>query len=261
MRPNRSSLTKIIRKTGHKRDQQGIYARFLREANHWKEHIENSKQKILQTVASCNAQYITILGSGWLIDLPLQKLTEHCLHIYLVDIHHPQIIKDKYSSKQVTFIENDLTGLIAPIYEQLKKQGLNKSLSMNDLDINYNFVDTLPKTELFVSLNILDQLDTLLCEYLLKKNVSNTADLFQLRKSIQENHINQLKQQSFCIIYDMFEIHKQKGIEKKRLKTSFIDDQIQPSENWIWNFDTKGMYIPKHEVDYEIAFYSNCLEK
>ncbi len=85
--------------------------RYLRESAGWNKHLERTRKFISDSFAHTEAESVAVLGSGWLLDVPLDHLIQRFRKVYLVDIHHPiQIRKKTAGMSQVELIEADLTG-------------------------------------------------------------------------------------------------------------------------------------------------------
>jgi len=63
-----------IRRMGFIKDQEGIMNRYLRESSQWKEHLEHTRKFIRESFAQTEAETVAVLGSGWLLDVPLDHL-------------------------------------------------------------------------------------------------------------------------------------------------------------------------------------------
>jgi len=100
-----------IRRMGFLRDQEGIMNRYLREKGNWDPHLNHSKEFILRCFRDDRIQTVAVLGSGWLLDVPLDEMAKRFSTIYLVDIRHPPQIRKKVEPmSRVRLIEADLTG-------------------------------------------------------------------------------------------------------------------------------------------------------
>jgi len=92
-------------------DQEGIMTRYLKEKENWDEHLEKSREYILKSVGNKKLSTISILGSGWLLDVPLEELTIQFQKVILVDIFHPpQILHKVRNMPRVKTMEMDITG-------------------------------------------------------------------------------------------------------------------------------------------------------
>jgi hypothetical protein len=102
---------KIIRKMGYLSDQRGIINRLLREENGWDIHLENSRIFILKHAIREDCKRIGILGSGWLLDVPMDEITRQAHQVYLYDIYHPaQVMHLTNKYEGVELVQADLTG-------------------------------------------------------------------------------------------------------------------------------------------------------
>ena len=79
-----SKQRKLLRKLGFFLDSEGILNRYYREKGAWDSHLENTKKAILQSAESKGKNIAVVLGSGWLLDVPLAELAEMFGKVYLV---------------------------------------------------------------------------------------------------------------------------------------------------------------------------------
>jgi hypothetical protein len=225
---------------GYVTDQNGIRLRYLREHNHWLPHLNQCKQQILNFVAQSNAKKINILGSGWLLDVPLNDLLNTGCHVTLTDIWHPANVMHQYkTNNQVTFLKNDLTGGC-----------VEKAVHLNHFDVIEQVISNAPtpfnisKYDAIVSVNLLNQLDILLCDYIEQKFKTKAANLAPLRQTLQQNHLNWLKGGNSLIITDVteeqFSFDGQKIASKPLVYASFSN--FKKLNHWTWVFDTHGRY-------------------
>lgn len=236
---------------GFQHDQEGILNRYLRENKNWDIHLQHSKDFILKSLTTVEYSSIAILGSGWLLDVPIDALIQLNKKVYLVDIFHPQQIKYKYRNfSNIVFVQADITaGLINSVHEIIKK-GIKPSLSEIVIS-HYNLSE---KVDFVVSLNLLNQLDILLVDNLTENFNFETRELEQFRKRIQQNHFDFLRQYNFSILFDYKEICFNKDNEKVSENNSiFIDLPTAPiEETWQWIFDTCGSYNDSEKVIFEV---------
>jgi hypothetical protein len=69
---------------GFIKDQEGIMNRYLRESSQWKKHLEKTRNFISGSFSHTEAETVAVLGSGWLLDVPLDHLVQRFRHVYLV---------------------------------------------------------------------------------------------------------------------------------------------------------------------------------
>ncbi|MCQ2959860.1 MAG: hypothetical protein MJ198_06705 [Bacteroidales bacterium] len=234
------SLHSIAKKAGYVTDQMGIQKRYVRENSLWKSHLENTKNFIVENISLCNERNsVAVLGSGWLLDVPIEELTQKFNDVYLYDIVHPEpvVVKTKKYSN-VHLVERDLTGGAIELAEQSEtfQQFLSYLQEIKCVDWN--------QFDMVVSVNILNQLDILLCDFLSEKFSASEEQLKEVRRIVQQNHINELPNGKSCLIFDYREENK-----------TVIDNQIQTKDllyctlpessccrEWDWLFDSSQMY-------------------
>lgn len=235
------SLSAIARRTGYVRDQIGIQMRFLRENQLWQSHLQNTKQYIADYMSQSNRHgSAAVLGSGWLLDVPIDELAKTYHDVYLFDIVHPEQITVRLRKyPNVHLVVCDLTGGAVELAEQAdsfaefmqKMSSLSLSVDCKEFDAVF-------------SVNVLNQLDILLCDYLADKFGVSEHDLIPVRQKIQQFHIDNLPIGKTCIITDVAEENRTANgtsvEEKNLLYCTFPTGQNQ--KEWIWNFDSNQTY-------------------
>ena len=226
-------------------DQQGIMERYLCEASGWDSHLKRTRAFILNCIQKYSPSSVMILGSGWLLDIPVDELNEACDRVLLVDICHPvQIHKKIKKLTNCQLIYADLTGgAVENTYrfiQTFKKSGKKESLDQID------FYDTLPdhKVAYTISVNVLNQLDILLVDYIRRFIEYPDVEIKKFRKRIQEYHLSLLKPGESCLISDQEEIiiNKRKPhIQTKKLLYANLPAGIK-KQHWKWMFDKEGVY-------------------
>jgi len=230
---------KITKNSHYKTDQNGIINRYFVEKNNWEEHLDNSKQYILNFISDCVDKNIAILGSGWLLDVPVNEILRKNNKLYLFDINHPKQLVKKYGNeKNIEFVKADLTNNLVAALTYAKKFNEFAEIVTNVIPLNFN------KYDFVISLNLLNQLDILLCDLLKKKfNITDTA-LIDIRQAIQQKHLFALPKGKSCIITDYSEINYRQSISDGKVKQLIYTpfDNLRNKKEWFWNFDTKRTY-------------------
>lgn len=234
-----------------KQDQKGIMQRYLNEKNAWDYHLNQCKTIIRQQFHG--GDKIAILGSGWLLDVPMQDLLASYKEIHLYDINHPrQILHKYYNNSKVKFITCDLTnGLYKTIGNHSKEELLQK-LHANTWSLKFE------KYSAVVSLNVLNQLDILFIDRLKKKYSFSANELKTIRLKIQKDHLASLKANHSLLISDVEEYatHLNEKIETKSqlaycpLPTDSLLNQ------WLWQFENHGLYHKNHSTAFLVQAYA-----
>ncbi len=235
---------------GYITDQSGIINRYLREKENWDIHLNNTKKYILQSIKNQkNTNSIAVLGSGFLLDFPLEEISKIYNKIYLFDINHPQkIVSLAKKNPKIELITIDLN-FGAMNLAQKSKSFEEFCTELENIKITIDF----DKYDYIVSLNILNQLDILLCDFLIEKFDIKEEETLLVRKKIQENHLNCLIKNKSCIITDYKQEDTNIKTDEKFCKNSlYCTLKGQNTEYWDWIFDTLGMYKEDHKTTLKV---------
>lgn len=235
------SYRRILNRMGYYNYQRGLIFHHLDEEGSWNTHLKNCRNFILKALDYYKPSKVTVLGSGWLLDLPLKEMIDLVAGINLVDIIHPPEVKEQIAGmKKVTLREEDISGGL--INEAWQKAGhrtfFNKLRSLDEIIIN----EYQPHFDagMVISLNILTQLETLPLEFLKKRSLKNEESFLQFRKKVQFKHISFLKKHESVLISDISEVITGKSgdvIENPSVLTILPDAKYR--EDWTWDFDLK----------------------
>ena len=121
----------LIRCPGHLKDLGVLYdlialqvrARRLRRA--WSSHVQNTQRAVIDLAVSLHddpsskrQKTCAILGSGLLLEVPIDALCTHYEKVFCVDLFHmPEVRRRCASLANVELIEADLTGCFAYLSE------------------------------------------------------------------------------------------------------------------------------------------------
>lgn len=226
-------------------DQEGIMKRYLRERENWDGHLQQCKNFIIQAFQDSSVRSVAVLGSGWLLDLPLEYLSERFEEVHLIDIHHPAQVRKKLESyTNVKTQAVDITGggiEFAWDYAQSGYGQLDPSILS---EFNPQTPDLESDPDAFISLNILNQLDILIVDFLKSRNPRfREHDFIPFRSSIQGFHVDWISQKPACLISDILEVNTDKRgkITTLELLHTTLPDSSR-SEEWTWDFDLSGFY-------------------
>ncbi|NJK97130.1 MAG: hypothetical protein HC905_21415 [Bacteroidales bacterium] len=249
------SKDKILSKIGYYNDQKGIMNRYLREVQNWNPHLEKSKKAILEGMIGKNRNKVIVLGSGWLLDIPLEELSSEFGEVWLADVYHPpQIVKKASQLSNVKFVQTELTGMAEQVYDATKvyrktkfKTPVEEFKSQSPVDLNtYDYV---------ISCNILDQLDIILMDYLREYNVYTGEEIEILVTKIQKCHLDSLPRKKTTLICDLEEwvMDAEEKVSNKRSLVNVSLPGIETMASWIWKFDTQMTYYPLCKTYFKVA--------
>jgi hypothetical protein len=236
-------------------DQQGIIERYLEEHEGWKLHLESTRSFIMDCIKKYSPKSVVIMGSGWLLDVPLKELIDMCERIYLADIWHPRQIRamvQKYPN--CSLVCTDLTGgAVKQVYDLVKsyrKTGIREPLQ----SISYDAPEFPDKDTYMISLNILNQLDIILMDYVKRFIQYPDDEIRDFRKKIQENHLALLKPGQSCLIVDQEEIvsdsKNQVVATKKPVYVKLPEGKKRMA--WKWTFDQGGAFNKGNMTEFNV---------
>lgn len=237
--PHTASYRRILHTMGYYNYQQGLIFRHLNQDRGWDTHLARCRDFILKALELVKPSRITVLGSGWLMELPLAEMAERTGKIVLIDIvHPPEVIEQTERLRNVEVSEEDVSGGL--IEEVWKKVGgrtfLNRLPSLETIQIpDYEPVED---PGMVISLNILTQLEILPEKLLRKKSKATDEDFKNFKKEIQDRHIRFLKKYPSLLISDIVEVvfdSTGARTEKNTLLAEIPEGRMK--EEWIWDFD------------------------
>jgi hypothetical protein len=249
----------MLGRMGYYNYQAGMIHHHIREEGGWEDHLRHCRDFILKAIDMFKPEKVTVLGSGWLLDLPFAEIAESTAKVCLIDIiHPPDVITQVRSFSNVELSEDDVTGgLIAEVWEKAGKFSFFKRLkSLSDIEIPEFKTDTDPG--MVISLNITTQLEALILGYVKKRGRFSDKELTDFRKGIQEMHIRFLKKHRSVIISDCEEIliDKSGNITSDLTLLADLPRGIF-KEEWTWNFDKPGDGLYNSKSQFRIVALIN----
>lgn len=254
------SLTyrRVLNRMGYYNYQRGLIYHHLDEEGSWNSHLGNCRAFILKAMELRKPSKVTVLGSGWLLDLPLKEMAETGAEICLVDIVHPPEVKEQVAGLgKVTLIEDDVSGgLISEVWEKARRKFFKKRLGTPDsIDVS----EYLPKSDpgMVISLNILTQLENLPLEFLKKRSGGDDEAFLRFRQRVQEKHIGFLKKHLSVLITDIAEIISESSGRVSEIPSVVTDlPQAKLRDEWTWLLDPyelRNDIVPMQEAVKELS--------
>jgi hypothetical protein len=234
---------KLLSSMGYNSDSQGIINRYIREEGGWEQHLQNTKKYIMQAAQDKTKSCVYVLGSGWLLDVPVDYLAKNFEKVFMVDVVHPKQIVHKFrKTNNIQFITEDITGgYINKIHAALRNAKSTQPGLKNMQTETFQFSK---KPGFIVSVNLLSQLSNLLVEYMEQYNIWSPEELTNMSKDIQARHLALLQPGISCLVADYEEMlldNKNNIHQKKQL----IHAAFPPNKNqksWEWKFDMSKTY-------------------
>ncbi|MHA1598949.1 MAG: hypothetical protein ACTSV1_09525 [Alphaproteobacteria bacterium] len=137
-----------LKRLGYLKQLIGLAARHKRCRAAWGPHLGNTREMIVNAADHCSGHgTAVILGSGLLLDVPLQELADKFDEVVLVDIlHMPNVRRAVAGRDNVRLEERDITGVV---------EALSRGEVARPEAVDFGEAD------LLVSCNILSQLGIL----------------------------------------------------------------------------------------------------
>lgn len=246
---------RILSRMGYYNYQRGLIYHHLNEEGSWNSHLKNCRDFILKSIEYYNPSVVTVLGSGWLLDLPVKEMADKLSLINLVDIVHPPEVRNQTAElKNIVLIEDDITGgLIEEVWNKTRHNSFLNRLSSFDC-INVPIYNPRFETGMIISLNILTQLESLPVEWLKKKSRAVEENFLTFRKAIQENHIFLLKHFKSVLITDISEVITDRAGNVTELK-SFLAKMPEAKfkMEWKWDFELKQSDFYNKRSEFNVA--------
>lgn len=233
---------RILHRMGYYSYQEGLIRRHLDQAEGWIEHEKRCRSFILDALAEVNPEIVTVLGSGWLMDLPLAEIAEKCRLVRLVDIFHPPgVIRQIAEMNNVEIIEADVSGgLIREVWEKAGKRNVFNRLRTLE-GIMVPFYELPADSGMVISLNILTQLEVLPEKLLKKKSRAAEVEFAGFRREVQQNHLESISKFPSVLISDASEIiFNKRGDRSEHITMLVSPDEGIKEDEWIWDFDLSG---------------------
>jgi len=229
---------------GYLRDQDGIMSRYMAEKGSWDPHLERTREFIAGSFAGEKYRSVAVLGSGWLLDVPLENLRSRFLKVILVDIFHPpQIVRKVRDMKEVELLEADLTGgVIGQVWQIRNEKGADCFRKLTDSlrlesplqGIRYDAV---------ISVNLLNQLDILLVDYLKERGCIGDEPPDRLREILQSFHLHWITGTPGCLVSDVWEENTDNHGKVSAADLLFTAlPEGSRNDTWNWDFDSRGNY-------------------
>lgn len=243
---------------GYFANQNGILQRFLREQGNWEPHLSNSRKAILSEVDRVKPKTVAILGSGWLLDVPLKELIEQDIRVKLFDIAHPAKLVNKYRGiEAVEFIDFDLTfGAVHEVKSFLRKPSIFKYKLLIEYIKNISHQDAF-NYDLVVSINTLSQLHTPFVDAFENQKSLSKYSLVELIEALQILHIESLPKGKGLLITELCEeiLDSKSKLQSESPRVFANLTGCEKLNEWNWLFDTQSTYIDDFTVRKRVRAY------
>jgi hypothetical protein len=222
--------------------------RYRRNKTSWQPHLERTRRFVLSAAEKCqNRSKAVVLGSGLLLDVPLEELSSIFREVVLLDIVFlPEVRRSIKGYANAQLIQHDVTNIAKKLHENIQQGRPELPEAAPELS------EIVGNAGLVVSLNILSQLWVVPRAYALKKqSVLDDEQVDEWCRQIVETHYASLLSMdcSVCFIAD-HEYVKRDRRGRIISQGSTISGLAlpKPDESWTWNIvpmDESSQYLSK----------------
>ena len=100
---------------------------------------------------------------------------------------------------------------------------------------------------------MLNQLDIILCDYILKQKPFQQETLIPFRAAIQAFHLDWISKKPACLVSDiMEEVVDKNGVHSSKALLYTHLPEAMRQDRWWWDFDSQGTYHPGSRTRMEV---------
>ena len=245
--------SKSAKQLGQLQESIAMEARHKRSRQQWAPHLEKTKSLIEESSKLIkNPDEVIVLGSGLLLDVPIDFLANHFKHITLVDVVHLKCAHNnikKYNN--ISLIEHDVTGLSEQLINEKQQTQIQENPSIPHLNAN---------TSLVISVNMLSQLHLSPIKYVKEKLKHTEKQQDKLTKNIMQTHVNMLSELpcQACLITDYIRNYSNGKSQITEQEEALPGIKLpKPDANWFWEIAPKGEFDKQVSLTSEVYGYLN----
>ncbi len=267
----RTPAPKWVKVMGYVREQVALEYRHRRCTKAWAPHLEKTRNLIRTAIAGCDTKrHCVVLGSGHLLDIPLDEIATAFERVDLVDLAHPRAVRsDVRQYNNVHLVDADVSGAARALYEFgqpadpantafPKLPSLTKVCRVIDTDApNIDLPTPEPDksliegADLVISANILSQLPLLLLERLQKHASWVEPDMRQaFARAVVDHHLAFLQNHTgqVCLITEVLRFVHDNGKPLEKIDPLFGTAVMLEGEEWWWDIAPRPELGPDFDV-------------
>jgi hypothetical protein len=225
-----TSASAPARKEGYLYHSIALAHRARRCHQHWSEHLEECHKNISSRFSRrAKGGRLAVLGSGLLLETPLEILLPQFDQIDLVDVVHTKDVRSRVA-----------------------KTAGNEKIHFTEMDLNKQTLTE--KYDFVISANLLSQLPYVISNQMREGKPADDeleSRIQNLSKDLQSRHIEQLCALSKeRLLFSDFQLHI-RGLDQKIIETSTTVDKelnLKWKPTWAWNLAP----APEFSKDYSV---------
>lgn len=234
------------RKLGYLAEAVAIRARHRRCRAAWQSHLENSREAMLEAARACpDRKCALVMGSGALLDVPVEQLARMFDRVALADVVHPLSARWRVRRLgNVRLVTLDVTGVLdalarEPRIPESAPQALRGLIQAESPD-------------LAVSANILSQLPLLPLRRLESAGAHTPQELDAFAQRLMADHVSLLEScpGAACLLTDI-RWHGTAGVENP-LRGVVLPP---PVRTWTWNVAPRPEISRDRDVFHEVGYF------
>jgi hypothetical protein len=234
-----------VRRMGYLSQAIALKGRYRRRRASWQFHLEKSKAFVIETSVNCpKKERVIVLGSGLLLDVPLDELSRLFGEVILVDIVHlSQVMRSVRDYPNVRLVQADITGIAEKLFEDIARG--RRQLPESEPVIP----ESNGSASLVISLNIISQLSVIPIDYIRAKTSTDDETLMQAWcDRMRKAHIQALQKIGCdaCLLSDHKFIYRDVGgaIIEHGSTVGELELPV-PDRLWTWDIAPRGEIGPK----------------
>ena len=240
---------------GYVRELAGIGVRNHQSEKAWRGHLAATCGAILEAADRCpRTEKALVMGSGLLLDIPLEELSHRFRQVVLADIvHFRRVRRAARRYPNVTLVQIDVTGIAKAVFD-LARRGRPVPLPERSVDL---FLDD--GFDLVASVNLLSQLPVVPAEYLAAK-VGNLplGAIDEFGRRLVENHLDWLARFPgvVSLIADLERIESDGDTVLTR-EEMLWDVRLPPGgQTWNWDIGPRPSIRPDRDVRHKVIAFT-----
>lgn len=241
--------TQTAKEWGYIYQNVSLKFRARRCAAAWKSHNENCHQLIREHMQKVQPKSVMVIGSGLLLEVPMEDLLASAEQIYLVDlVHAPEVRKMAAKHPKITLIDKDISGLLGVLK---KNAGI---LELRTIPWRQLPDWNMPVVDLVISANLLSQIPLMISE-IISMNSDTYADFAQ---SVRDQHVERLLNQGKSVL--LFADFETRYIDRDGdlLKLESYDvylRSLQAGREWLWEISPYGEVSRNYKIEMLVKSY------